>query len=53
MQTSYRCNGRASGHAQSFQDIVDNFKELVALNKVVVHQINEIVGVRDRVDDLP
>ena len=48
---SQRCHWWPSGHAQSLQDIVDYFKELVALDKVVVDQVDEVVGVRDRVDD--
>ena len=42
----------ASGHAQSLKYIVHHFKEYVALYKVIVNKIDQVVGVCERVNDL-
>lgn len=35
----------SSGHAQSLQHIIDHFKQHVSLNKVIVYEVDKVVGV--------
>lgn len=42
----------SSGHAQSFKNIVDDLKEYVPQNKVIVHKVDQIVGVGNGLNDL-
>lgn len=44
---------RSPGHAQPLQHIVNNFKQYIASNKVVVYKIDQVVGVGDVINDLP